>query len=309
VDKVVISGITGFLGSHIAQAFLSKKKYKIIGLKRSYSNTWRCSEYYDEIEWINVDDGHWKKHLVNWRPKIIIHSAWQGINAAERDNHVIQFNNLILLIDLLEISNEIKVEKFIGLGSQAEYGEVSKILNEEDNCNPISSYGLAKLLAMQITKLNCSSNHINWYWLRLFSFFGEKESMDWLIPTVIKNLYEKTEMKMTPGEQQYAYMYVGDLVGIVIQICERNLLAGVYNISSQQSISLHNLVEKIGCIANLSTSNIHFGKLSYRPNQPMLIQGDVTKLKKQLGIIRESCFEESLRKTIVSVINSITATT
>jgi CDP-paratose synthetase len=47
--SILITGITGFLGSHIAEKFLIEG-FKVIGLKRVNSNTWRNNEYLNDVK-------------------------------------------------------------------------------------------------------------------------------------------------------------------------------------------------------------------------------------------------------------------
>lgn len=299
--KVLITGITGFLGSQIAQE-LNDNGFELIAIKRNSSDLSRCSEFSENVNWIDLSD-NWEEQIIDLKPQIIIHSAWEGVGAVDRDNWQVQMNNLQLTLKLLSIAKEVNVEKFVGFGSQAEYGAFSGIIDEDYIIDPKSAYGLSKYLCSQTIKVFCEQNNMDWYWLRLFSFFGEKEASNWFIPTLIKNISENKPMDMTPGEQRYAYMYIGDLAAIIIKLVNSSANSGVYNLSSKQSVSLKEIVEKIINIINPIKPQVNFGAMPYRENQPMLIQGTVSKLEGEIGEFSETSLDVNLKNVVEYVIN------
>lgn len=299
--KVLITGITGFLGSQIAQE-LNDNGFELIAIKRNSSDLSRCSEFSENVNWIDLSD-NWEEQIIDLKPQIIIHSAWEGVGAVDRDNWQVQMNNLQLTLKLLSIAKEVNVEKFVGFGSQAEYGAFSGIIDEDYVIDPKSAYGLSKYLCSQTIKVFCEQNNMDWYWLRLFSFFGEKEASNWFIPTLIKNISENKPMDMTPGEQRYAYMYIGDLAAIIVKLVNSSANSGVYNLSSKQSVSLKEIVEKIINIINPIKPQVNFGAMPYRENQPMLIQGTVSKLEGEIGEFSETSLDVNLKNVVEYVIN------
>lgn len=300
--KVLVSGITGFLGSQIAQE-LNDNGFELIAIRRTNSDLSRCTEFLDNVKWIELSD-NWEEQLIDLKPQVIIHSAWEGVAAVDRDNWKVQMNNIPFTLKLLSIAKEVNVEKFIGFGSQAEYGTFSGVIDENYAIDPKTAYGLSKNLCNQTIKVFCEQNNIDWYWLRLFSFFGEKEAGNWFIPSLIKNISENKPMDMTPGEQRYAYMYIGDLASIIVKIVKSSAKSGTYNLSSKQSVSLKEIVEKIINIIKPLDPLVNFGALPYRENQPMLIQGAVSKLEEEIGGFAETSLDVNLKNVTEYLINN-----
>jgi len=302
--KILITGISGFLGSQIAKGLILEGN-EIIATKRTSSILWRCQEYFNNITWIDINEANWQSKILEFNPEIIIHTAWSGVSANDRDDWGVQLSNIEFTLQLLQIAKECKIKKFIGFGSQAEYGNFSGIIDENYPLNPNSAYGSSKIVISQIITNFCSINEINWYWFRLFSFFGELENNTWFIPTLIDKIKTVQKMDMTPGEQKYAYMYVGDLARIIINVVQADISSGIYNISSSKSISLLGLTNKILEIIKPIESKINFGAIPYRPNQSMHIQGSNVKLEKELGEkINELNFNDSLEKVVIYKLNN-----
>ena len=109
-------------------------------------------------------------------------------------------------------------------------------------------------------------------------------------------------MEMTPGMQKYAYMYVKDLSIIIGRIINSSIQSDIYNVSSKSAFKLKTIVEKIINITGSINPKINFGSLPYRENQPMLVQGDTSKLSNELGEIIETNFDENLLKVVQYII-------
>jgi len=298
MHKVLITGITGFLGSHIAERLVSDKHFKVIGLQRESSDLWRCDNFKDEIEWVTIEQGgEWERKIEILAPEIVIHCAWTGVEAKDRSNWNVQKQNLDLLITLLNIFNKVEINKFIFLGSQAEYGKFSGCVSETFPIMPIDAYSYAKLSCLQILQTFAENYHFNWIWLRVFSVFGEREGAEWLLPSIINKMTSELEMDLTAGEQKYAYLYAKDFASIVSDIVHKKVDSGIYNLSSNFVLSIKDLVLKVKDKVN-PNFRPNFGKIPYREGQSMYMEGSIEKLQSQIGPIDFSDFDLVLEDTI-----------
>lgn len=296
---VLITGITGFFGSNLASFFL-KNNYKVIGLHRRTSDMRRCRAFHNEVTWIELREG-WQDKIVQIAPEIIIHTAWEGVQAAYRDELSLQKKNLQLLSELLAIAKEIDLYQFVALGSQAEYGVLTQIAYEDQPALPTTAYGIAKKAASDLVEQFCGSNNINWYWLRVFSVFGEGESQEWLIPSVFFKLYHnESEIAFSECSQKYAYLYVQDFSGIVFSIVDKPAppKPGIYNVSGQHPIPLRDIIEKIKNHCSHSNTKLNFGALPFRPGQSMHVQGSMAKYFSNVGAVAFTDFDDALQNTL-----------
>lgn len=294
--NVLITGITGFLGSHIAENLISNN-INVIGLKREKSDLWRCEEFKDKIVWVDIPDNGSLKSLANYSFDTIVHAAWIGVESNDRDNWTEQIKNVVFFVELLEVAKILKVKKIIFLGSQAEYGIINSKISEDFETNALNAYAAIKLACLEILKSFCVINNINWIWLRLFSVFGEKENSNWLIPSLINSMLNKNEMEFTLGEQKYAYLYVKDYAEIMKQIVVKDIESGIYNISSTEIRTIRSLIENIKNIVNPEFV-LNFGALGYRSGQSMHMEGDILKLSAQIGKIQFSNYDIALQNTL-----------
>jgi UDP-glucose 4-epimerase len=294
---ILITGITGFLGSHIAEHLVSNG-VQVIGLKRKDSDVWRCEGFKDEIIWVDIDnEGFFKEELEKYSFDTIVHGAWIGVESYTRDNWDEQSKNIPFLVSLLDVAKNVGVQKFIFLGSQAEYGNIDGKITEDHRANALNAYGGIKLACLEIVKTFCEANGMNWVWLRLFSLFGEKENQNWLIPSLVASMLTTKQMDFTLGEQKYAYLYVKDYALIMKKIITMPVESGVYNISSSQTRTIKSLIENIRDYINPEFI-LNFGALNYRNNQSMHMEGDILKLCSQIGEIEFTDFNEALHNSL-----------
>lgn len=275
MKTILLTGATGFLGSHIAERLL-KQGFKVIALKRAGSNINRCNDFKNQIEWIECDHlNEIESQIIHSKPEIMIHAAWNGVKATDRDNWAEQEKNISFLASLLEIVKRTNISKIIALGSQAEYGNFDSVVDEKYNLNPNTAYGVAKVKVLGLLKTFAEQNKIEWYWLRLFSIFGPREDEGWLFPTAICHLIEQKEMQLTACEQKYDYLFTQDFASGILKVveCENNC-SGIYNFSSNNSQKLKEILIALEKILSPNKKILLFGELPYRPNQVMHMQGN-----------------------------------
>jgi nucleoside-diphosphate-sugar epimerase len=299
---ILLSGITGFLGSHIAEKLLFHG-YSIIALYRSSSDMDRCKEFKAKVHWINVDKDSWKDSIISeFQPCAFIHSAWYGVTADKRDNWESQMQNLHLTFELLQLAKACKTKTVIGLGSQAEYGHFSGRIDENHSCNPFSPYGTIKFSVCHLLRSFCEQNSMKWFWLRLFSVYGPKEAENWLIPSVINNILKNHQMALTRCEQRYDYLYVSDFAEAIVKVIASNASSGVFNLSSNTSIRLFDFIEMIRKKIKPDLL-LNYGALEYRPNQVMYMEGNAERFMKTFDFQIPTFIENNIDTTISYYMN------
>lgn len=296
--KILLTGATGFLGSHIAET-LSTHGHELLLAKRTKSDLWRCASLENKVKWTNSDSDTFELDVLSFRPNVIINSAWNGVSAGERNSWKHQLDNLCYQQRLLDLAKRLEVKVFIGIGSQAEYGTFDGCVDENYIADPNTAYGVVKLAAQQIVKTFCEENNITWYWFRLFSCFGEREAENWLIPAVIKNMMstDQDHMDLTAGEQKYSYLYIKDVTNVILSAVKGNAESGIYHITSDKLRSLKSILVHIKEYLRPEFC-LNFGALPYRKNQSM-INGSVNlKTRKAFGDFEVSDFSSKLIQTI-----------
>lgn len=294
--KVFITGASGFIGSYLLRE-LATHGHQVLALKRVTTNLWRVNDIKDKVEWI-VDDESADERVREFMPDIIFNLAWAGVAAAERVDWNLQESNIQKQQRWLDIAVKCKTKKFVGIGSQSEYGAFEAKIDENYQEKPNTAYAAVKKASLDILRAFCDTHQIDWYWFRVFPCFGPTEDEVWLIPSLIKNIYTQDHMDLTPGEQKLAYLYVGEVAkSIYSAIEDQKSQIGIYNICADNPVPLQQLVKRIRDKVNPSFI-LNFGALQYRPGQCMYMEGDTSRLRNNLYKLDTSSFDARLQETI-----------
>ena len=299
--RILLTGATGFIGSNIAKALL-ENGHQVYATHRTSSSFEKCYNFIYCINWINTDFQDWKQQVKNINPDQLIHAAWGGIEAKDRNDWDIQIKNFWFSKEVFDLSKECRIKKVIGIGSQAEYGVYEFPVNEETVLKPQDAYGATKTLTANYLRNSFEGSETEWYWFRIFSIFGEGENSEWLIPSVISKLLRKESIQLTPCKQKYNYLYIGDFVKDIISVvnCSQNS-SGIYNLCNNESIEIKDLLIQISEIINVSSELLEFGKIPCRKNQNMLIAGDNSKFRNSFYVdLKKS---DSLRNGLLNTID------
>lgn len=286
--KIFITGASGFIGSYLLH-ILVEQKHKVLSLKREFSDLYRVADIKDSVTWVNIESD-WEGEVIAFQPDVIFNLAWNGVGASQRTNWDEQLRNIVMQQMLLNIATICNTKKFIGIGSQAEYGAFENKIDETYHVHPNSAYGAVKNASFVLMRTFCELNGIEWYWFRVFPCFGPMEADNWLIPSLIKNICSSSEMDLTPGEQRLAYLYVEEVAKSIASVLNVIGKSGIYNICSDNLISLKDLVIKIKDKIN-PLFKLNFGALPYRPGQCMYMVGDTKRLADNMYKIDTSDFE------------------
>jgi UDP-glucose 4-epimerase len=280
--NILITGATGFLGAHLARRL--ERESVIAGLLvRRSSDLWRLDPLpknarliYGDLQDLPV------KELAEFAPKIIIHAAWHGVTNQHRNDPAQIALNIAPTVKLVQLAAEIGCPRFIGLGSQAEYGPLNRIISEDDPTQPTTLYGASKLAACHLTRALCGQLKVRWAWLRVFSTYGPMEDTSWLIPYLIRALLEGKKPALTGCEQRWDFLFGPDAADAIWSVASNPEANGLFNLGSGRGDALRHTVETLRDQIDPALP-LGIGDIPYRADQVMHWQADIKKLTAVTG--------------------------
>lgn len=158
------------------------------------------------------------------------HFAWGYTDRTTRDDARLQNQNIAYTLDAVELAKRLGCKKFIGAGSQAEYGPHDEIIDETSDIHPEVCYGIAKYAAGKMAKKMCDNLGMICVWMRIFSVFGTNDSENVMVSYALKQWKNKEQAYFSSGTQSWNYLYEVDagrysfLIGKKVnQSCEINV--------------------------------------------------------------------------------------
>ena len=298
MKKVIISGATSMLGTALINECI-KNNVEVIALVRTDTTRRNRITVSPLVHIVECNLAHidlLDNEMLN-NSDAFIHLAWDGTSKADRDDPVIQESNIQYTLKAVRLVSRVSCKKFIGIGSQAEYGRVDGIISPDSNIAPDISYGIAKYSAGRLSHILCDSLGIAYNWGRVFSVYGIWDNSNTLIRTVLEQLEINHNVNTTMAEQVWDYLYVKDAARAIFLIADRGYNGKIYNIGSGKVYPLKEYLETIQHIMK-SQGKICYGTVPYSENQVMHLEADITSLSCDTGFKPQYTFQQGIRETL-----------
>ena len=296
MKRLLISGGTGTIGSSLVR-IASEKGLFVTVLVRKGSPRIDNILKADNVEIIECNLDDYKNLSLDKEYDSFIHLAWDKTFGASRDNTDIQMLNIQYTLDAVRLASRCGCKKFIGLGSQAEYGVSEKTLSVDSLVNPESGYGIAKFAAGKMSELLCKQLGLQFNWIRVLSVYGPNDAEFTLISYVINSLKSGVSPELTKCEQIWDYIYSDDASEAILSIEENGVDGRYYPLGCGEGRPLRDYIEDIKDVIGADVPLL-FGAKDYYPHQPMYLVSDNECLFQDTGWKPKYSFREGISKIV-----------
>ena len=155
-----------------------------------------------------------------------------------------QLLNIQYTLDAVKTAKLLGCKRFVGAGSQAEYGRTEKKLNAAVPTFPENGYGIAKLCAGQMSRIQCEQEGMEHIWARILSIYVPYDGENTMIMSVIRTLLKGEKPLSTKGAQQWDYLYAKDAGYAMYLLGERGISGKTYCIGSGKTRALKDYITK-----------------------------------------------------------------
>lgn len=298
MKRIIVTGATGIVGMALIEVCLQHGVEVYAVVRPDSPNNARLPKDVNIIECnlsqlkrINSDD---------FPPfDVFYHFGWTDTTKKARNNPLLQAENIEHSLEAVRLSRRLQCRKFVGSGSQAEYG-----IHKESKTgpmsitNPITAYGISKFAAGKLCRLEALNNNMDYAWVRIFSLYGEYAHDEDMIKTLILKLRRNEFCPLTKGSQNWDYLYSEDAGLAFYKIGETESPRDtVYCLGSGQARSIRSYVEDIKELLG-SKSELGFGEIPYDNGVPPSMCANIESLTRDTGFTPKIKFEEGIRKMI-----------
>ncbi len=304
MKKAIITGPTGAVGISLIYELIDKG-IEVTAVCRI--NSKRLSSIPDnslvKIVECNIDK---LETLIEKLPHdfdVFYHFAWNGTYGESRQNLKLQAANILYIIDAVHVAHALGCTVFIGAGSQSEFGHVEGVLHPYMPCNPDNGYGIAKLDAGRMSRLECEKLGIRHEWCRILSLYGPYDGKYTMVMSGILKMLHGEHSKYTKGEQVWDYIYSKDAAKAFRLVAEKGKDGAIYCFGTGKTRLLRDYIYAIRDAIDPKIE-IGIGEIDYYPNQVMHLEADISNLTKDTGFIPEYSFEEGIKETVDWVKNN-----
>lgn len=290
--NILITGVAGFIGSHLAERLL-KEGYSLRGIdsltnyyprkfKEDNIKNLLCSKNFQFIE---QDLRYCDLSILLKDIDIIFHqSAQAGVRSSWGQNFSIYIEQNILVTQrLLEFIKNYSVKKFIYASSSSVYGDITEhlIMREDLKPQPISPYGVTKLAGEQLAYLYWKNYNIPTTALRYFTVYGPRQRPDMAFHKFIHALLQNQPITIYgDGTQQRDFTYIDDIIEANIAALQYARAGEIYNIGGGHIETLNNI---LNIMEEITQKKIQINYSDKQQGDVYRTNADIKKAKSELN--------------------------
>ncbi len=254
MQKVIVTGGAGFIGSHVVDALIDMGVQVTIiddfstGKVENVNPAAYC--WKQDLSTVNIED---LAEFMKGVDTIFHLAALARVQPSIEEPVPYHDVNVNGTHNLLAAAVDAGVNRVVFSSSSSVYGDAKVPTSESHELNPISPYALHKLIGEQYCKLFSTLYDIDTVCLRYFNVYGDRMSLDGAyrlaIPIFATQIKEGKACTINnDGKQKRDYTFVDDVVNANI-VCAQSLKefnGEVYNVGNGNNVSVNELVDMMG---------------------------------------------------------------
>jgi UDP-glucose 4-epimerase len=302
VGLVVITGVAGFLGSHLADAYLAKG-WKVRGIDNLLGGS--LENVPEGVNLYNVDlDDLEAISPVFAGADLVIHAActaYEGLSVFSPS--LVVRNTVQISVNAMTASIRAGVPKFVYMSSMARYGDNGgNVFDETLTPKPQDPYGIAKLSAERLLENMAKVHGVDLVVLVPHNIVGARQKFDdpfRNVASIMANrmLQGKQPIIYGDGSQQRCFSFIEDVIAPILVACESDEAVGqVTNIGPDESpITILSLAERLADIIGFELEPIF---VLGRPQEVAVALCSSDKARQLLGYETTVTLDQGLRDLV-----------
>ena len=309
--NILITGVTGFVGSHLAEYLLKNTDAKIYGTVFSHhlgDELQRIAHIKDKIELLECNLTNRvavERVIAKSKPDKIFHLAAQSfVPVSWKSPEDTLMNNIISELNIFEVVKEMKLNPDIVLAcSSEEYGMVYENelpIKESNPLRPLSPYAVSKVGQEKLGFQYFKSYGIKAVLTRFFNTEGPGRGQDFVTSTFAKQIAEIEKGKSDPViyvgnlEAKRDFMDVRDAVKAYWLASEKCDFGEPYNICSGRAVAIKSVLDILLGLSTKKNIEIKQDPARMRPSDVPILLGDHSKFTAKTGWNPEIPFEKTM---------------
>ena len=284
--KIFITGLAGFLGSHLADRMI-ELGHEVVGndtLIGGYVDNVPLKAKLYVVDCCDVD--HMTQIMKGC--DIVIHTAataHEGLSVFSPS--FITRNIFEASVATISAAIQNKVKRFVYCTSMARYGEQQTPFTEDMQPAPVDPYGISKVAGEDVIKNLCKLNKIEWVIAVPHNIIGPKQKYNDPFRNVVSIIINRLLQNKRPiifgdGEQKRCFSYIDDCIYCLLALIDRKDVIGeIINIGPDEEFVTINKIAEI--CSNITGSNL---KPEYYPDRPQEVKNAICSSNKARKLLK-----------------------
>jgi len=302
--NVLVTGASGFIGTHLIARLLSEDRH-VTALVRS-SSAWPA-EWRGRVDVVACDDfsdSNLRRLLA--RPvEAVFHLAAYGVKPDHRNIDEMQRINVDLPAALVRLCADWRA-RMVMAGTFSEYRSPSgrALLLEDSPLEQDKLYGSSKATGGLTAGTIARDVGVSFRLLRLFKVYGAGEAAHRLLPALVSGLARRERVAISAGTQLLDFIYIDDVVEAMLRAeahaREKGGIA-TWNVATGKAHSVRVFAEHVATAMNADPSLLGFGAIGMRKDDEPWMVGSPDLLRAELGWQPSTGLEEGVRAAVAAL--------
>lgn len=306
MEKVLVTGGTGFIGAEIVPKLIAKG-YEVEVLERYVTGRYKLDKSSDYvIHYASLTDyPATRKVIRDSLPDYVIHLAAVSAVAFSYDHYIEACEtNFVGTANLAEACyrDVPHFKQFIMAGTSEEYGitlmDKNKKLTEDSTLSPNSPYAVSKVAADLYLRYMFAAYKFPYTIMRPYNTYGRKSNTHFFVERTISQMLTQDKVYLGDPDAIRDWIYVDDHVdGYVKALGNSKAIGETIQLCAGKGYTTRETAEMIAKLVGFK-GEVFWNATQKRPLDAHILIGDNSKAKKLLGWEPKTSLEEGLKKTI-----------
>ena len=297
MEKVIITGADGFVGSYTVSHFLKEGK-TVLALDMAQIP--RRLGQHPNLVYMQCDitdvDGMLSKipHDVY---DTFVHFAWAGSAGDERIDYHLQMQNALNTVECLRAAKQLGCKRFVCAGSIMEYEVEAAVHTQGSRPGMGYIYGMGKHIAHCMCKSVAANIGIDLLWPMITNAYGVGELSPRFVNTTLRKIINGEPLQFTAATQNYDFVYVSDVAKAFYLVAEKGKPFCDYMIGRGEAKPLKQFILEMVNSCGPECKPI-FGDVPFSGTNMPLSTFAIDAITNDCGFIPDVSFEEGTKNTM-----------
>lgn len=297
MQKVIISGADGFVGSSTVKKFLEEG---VTVLALDMGATPHRLEAHPNLTYMQCDISAPTAMLENIPHGVydtFLHFAWAGSAGSARMDYSLQMQNALNTVECLKTAKKLGCTRFVCAGSIMEYEVEAAVHAQGTRPGMGYIYGMGKHIAHCLCKSVAVDIGIDLLWPMITNAYGVGELSPRFVNTTLRKILNGEPLQFTAATQNYDFVYVTDVANAFYLIAKNGKPFCEYMIGSSNARPLKEFILEMQQALAPDAVPL-FGDVPFTGTNMPLSTFDTTDTKNDTGFQAEVSFAEGTRRTM-----------